>query len=218
MSDHETERFLSGSGLAKLFGGPIPHKVFEFEGCGERFKGVRWALRAPSAMDQQVAISEAKKFLEGLAWRVDELQLGELGGSAIELASKAFILAKSLVCPDQPDALFAKDGREVLHRLQPDEIAVLFDLLVEYQQERSPLSSGALTVAKIDEVLDDLGKGLLPARWWRSYGSATLARFTLRAADRLASQMSLRSSPSTSLPNSESDGSDGTDNSPPSSP
>ncbi len=218
MSDHDTEKFLVGSGLAKLFGGPVPHKVFDFDGCGERFKGHRWAVRAPSAADQQQAIADAKKYLEGLGWRVDELQLGELGGQAIELASKAFILARALVRPEAPETLFAKDGKEVLHFLQPDEIAVLFDSLVEYQQERSPLSSGALTPARIDEVLDDLGKGLLPVTWWRSFGSATLARFTQRAADRLALQTSPRSSPSISPPSSGSDGSDGTDSSPSGSP
>lgn len=201
------DQFLKGSGLAKLFGGPIPHKTFEFEGCGARFKGQTWALRAPSALDHQQAIADARKFLEGKGWRVEELQLGEVGAQTFELAAQAFLLAKSLVDPSDPSKLFAEGGEQVLRLLQVDEIVGLFAVLTEYQAERSPVSSGALSVAKIDEVLDDLGKGLLAPSWWRSYASATLARFTQRAADRLATQTKPKSSPSGSLTSSESGGS-----------
>lgn len=203
--------FLKGSGLAKLFGGPIPHKTFEYEGCGERFKGQTWAIRAPSALDHQQAIADARKFLEGKGWRVEELQLGDVGAQTFELAAQAFLLAKSLVDPSDASKPFAESGEQVLRLLQVDEINGLFAVLVEYQAERSPLSSGALSVAKIDEVLDDLGKGLLAPSWWRSYASATLARFTQRAADRLVSQTKPRSSPSGSLTSSENAGSDETD-------
>jgi hypothetical protein len=196
------DQFLQGSGLAKLFGGPIPHKTFEYEGCGGRFKSQQWAMRAPSALDHTQALSDARKFLESKGWRVEELQLGEVGAQAFELAAQAFVLARSLVEPNDPSKPFADSGEQVLRLLQVEEITGLFSLLTEYQAERSPLSSGALSLEKIDGVLDDLGKGLLAPTWWRSYASATLAKFTLRAADRLAMQMRGKSSPSGSLTNS----------------
>ena len=208
MSD---EAFLKGSGLAKLFGGPIPHKSFEYDGCGERFKGQTWAIRAPSALDHQQAIADARKFLESKGWRVEELQLGEVGAQAFELAAQAHLLAKSLVEPSDPSKPFADSGEQVLRLLQVDEITGLFAILTEYQAERSPVSSGALSLDKIDGVLDDLGKGLLAPIWWRSYASATLARFTQRAADRLATLTRLKSSPSGSLTSSPSDGLDETE-------
>lgn len=201
------DQFLKGSGLAKLFGGPIPHRTFEYEGCGGRFKGQQWAVRAPSALDHQQAIADARKFLEGKGWRVEELQLGEVGAQAFELAAQAHVLAKSLVDPNDPSKLFADSGEQVLRLLQVDEIVGLFAILTEYQAERSPVSSGALTLEKIDAVLDDLGKGLLAPTWWRSYASGTLARFAQRAADQLAKLTRGKSSPSGSLTSSESGGS-----------
>lgn len=187
MSD---EAFLKGSWLAKQFAdGPIPHKTFTYGGCANRFGESKvWAIKAPTALDHQEAIASARKWLESKGWKPEELQLGEIGAQAFDAVAKAWIVSRSLVNPDDPAALACTDGAQVLALLHTDEIDYFFELTAEYQRERSPLSNGELDLAQADEVIDNLGKALLPPTWWRSFGSGSLAKLLQRAADRLASQ------------------------------
>lgn len=184
------EAFLKGSWLAKQFAdGPIPHKTFTYGGCGDRFGESKvWAIKAPTALDHQDALASSRKWLESKGWKPEELQLGEIGSQAFDSVAKAWIVARSLVDPSDPEKLACSDGAQVLALLHVEEIDFLFEMIVEYQQERSPFSRGDLSLSKIDEVIDHLGKALLPPTWWRSYGSSSLAKLAERAADLLASQ------------------------------
>lgn len=183
-----SESFLKGSWLARQFAeGAVPCKSFVYDGCGDRFNGKVWALRPTVAVDHQDALAYARKWLEQKGWRTEELQLGEIGQSALEQVAKASMLARALVDPADPTTLACADGAQVLTLLHTEEIDYLYEMLVEYQAERSPLARGDLDLSKMDEVLDDLGKELMPPTWWRSYGSASLARLLQRAASRLAS-------------------------------
>ena len=183
------ESFLKGSWLAKQFAdGPVPHKVFTYGGCGDRFGAAKtWAVRSPSALDDQDSLAAARKWLEGKGWKPEELQLGEIGAQAFDAVSRAWIVSRSLVNPEDPTQLACVDGAQVLALMHIEEVDYFFETVVDYQQERSVLSRGDLSLDKIDEVIDDLGKALLPPTWWKSYGSASLARLLQRAADRLAS-------------------------------
>lgn len=185
------ESFLKGSWLAKQFAdGPVPHKVFTYGGCGDRFGASKtWAIKAPSALDHQESLAASRKWLESKGWKPEELQLGEIGSHAFDAVARAWIVSRSLVNPSDPTQLACDDGAQVLTLLHTDEIDYLFEMVVEYQQERAPFSRGELSLSNIDEVIDDLGKGLLPPTWWKSYGSASLAKLLQRAADRLASQV-----------------------------
>lgn len=200
------------SGLEKLIGGQaVPHRVFEFEGCGARFKDLgatRWAVRALSPEDKLKAVAAGWEWLttpapKGGGW-APEMLAGELGSAAWDLESKVQILARVLVEPAAPEvplcgADTAKAAESVRRLFEGDEVVALYESWLDFDAERSPLSK----LSKWEEVeplITAVGKGYAAPMALQRCDSASLRFIVRELATRWTSQMrppsSATSSPS----------------------
>lgn len=167
------------SPLAKLLGGaPVAHRKVEgFEGAGGRFKGVSLALVALSGDVQERATSDAAKHLVAVGFNREDLYT-EIGEGLFGYEIKVQLLSRALRDGNDPTRLFAADADELRKTLEADEVAALFEHLLDYQEERSPLSR-ARSWEEVEALLVAVGKGLAPGSALNSYDAASL-RFMLR--------------------------------------
>lgn len=167
------------SPLAKLLGdAPVAHRKVEgFEGAGGRFKGVPLALVALSGDVQERATSEAAKHLVAVGFNREDLYT-EIGESLFGYEIKVQLLSRALRDGADPTRLFADDADELRKVLEADEVSALFEHLLDYQEERSPLSH-ARSWEEVEALLVAVGKGLAPATSLNSYDAASL-RFMTR--------------------------------------
>jgi hypothetical protein len=167
------------SPLAKLLGdAPVAHRKVEgFEGAGGRFKGVSLALVALSGDVQERATSDAAKHLVSVGFNREDLYT-EIGESLFGYEIKVQLLSRALRDGNDPTRLFAESADELRKTLEADEVAGLFEHLLDYQEERSPISR-ARSWEEVEALLVAVGKGLAPATSLNSCDSASL-RFMLR--------------------------------------
>ncbi len=193
------------SGLARLVGtDPVPARAFVFGGAGDRFGAeCRWAVRAVSAHERLVAVSEAVKwFTETLKLDRSDLYT-ETGESALELESKVRGLAFALVDPDDAREQLAKSADEVRKLLEVDEIARLWEEAADFTAERSVFDK-AKTWQEVEARVIAVGKGLSPKTSLSCFDSVTL-RFIVTE---LASRLYAPTRPSSSDTSPASDSSD----------
>lgn len=167
------------SPLAKLLGqSPLAHRKIEgFEGAGGRFRGASLALLALSGDAQERATSDAAKHLVAVGFEREDLYT-EIGEGIFSYEIKVQLLARSLVDGNDPTKPFAASADELRRTLEPDEVSVLFEHALSYQEERSPLSK-ARSWEEVEGLIDAVGKGLTAPTSLNSYDSGSL-RFMLR--------------------------------------
>lgn len=167
------------SPLAKLLGdAPVAHRKVEgFEGAGGRFKGVPLALVALSGDVQERATSEAAKHLVAVGFNREDLYT-EIGEGLFGYEIKVQLLSRALRDGNDPTRTFAENADELRKTLEADEVAALFEHLLDYQEERSPLSR-ARSWEEVEALLVAVGKGLAPGTSLNSFDAASL-RFMLR--------------------------------------
>lgn len=88
------------------------------------------------------------------------------------------LLSRALRDGNDPTRTFAESADELRKTLEADEVAALFEHLLDYQEERSPLSR-ARSWEEVEALLVAVGKGLAPGTSLNSCDSASL-RFMLR--------------------------------------
>lgn len=191
------------SPLAKLLGdAPVAHRKVEgFEGAGGRFKGVPLSLVALSGDVQERATSDAAKHLVAVGFNREDLYT-EIGEGLFGYEIKVRLLSRALRDGNDPTRLFAESADELRKTLEADEVAALFEHLLDYQEERSPLSR-ARSWEEVEALLVAVGKGLAPGTSLNSFDAASL-RFMLR--ELAARWVTLTKPPSsdTSLPSDSS--------------
>lgn len=191
------------SPLAKLLGdAPVAHRKVEgFEGAGGRFKGVSLSLVALSGDVQERATSDAAKHLVSVGFNREDLYT-EIGEGLFGYEIKVQLLSRALRDGNDPTRTFAESADELRKTLEADEVAALFEHLLDYQEERSPLSR-ARSWEEVEALLVAVGKGLAPPTSLNSYDAASL-RFMLR--ELAARWVTLMKPPSsdTSLPSDSS--------------
>ena len=179
-------------------------KVIEFDGCGGRLRGVPIALRTLTAGESIKVRTDAHAYLTrqcGLS--EDAVGYSDAGRALHEFETKLRTIALALVDPSTglPVCVNAKneaDADEARTLLESDEIAGLFELFVDWTNERSPLQSK--TAEEVEAVVEAMGKATMPLSSLNGYDAATL-RFIARAlVGRLQTQTNSRYSP-TSLSN-----------------
>ncbi len=179
-------------------------KVIEFDGCGARLRGVPLALRTLTAGESIRVRTEAHAYLtRQCALSEDAVGYSDAGRALHEFETKLRTIALALVDPSTglPVCVNAKneaDADEARTLLESDEIAGLFELFVDWTNERSPLQSK--TAEEVEAVVEAMGKATMPLSSLNGYDAATL-RFIARAlVGRLQTQTNSRYSP-TSLSN-----------------
>lgn len=203
--------------------GAIPHKVFPFAGNGNRLvkSGVALSLavRSIDTIELQKAEGDALKAVRAYGYDGADVY-GNQGDSALQVERWVHVLARVLVCPDDPSKLITtRDKNEpnpaqIKKLFERDEIEFLYRTWLEFQHSRSVLSTG-----KLQEALEEarnVGKGLTPAQSLLRFDIATLAFTTTQLARELAAQTNSSSSdtssenPSSPSSNDSSPGSEAT--------
>lgn len=161
------------SGLARRLGGVVPTRTID--GYGPRLNGL--ALRALPAGELQKATAAAVVYLtsEEVGFR-DEHLYTEVGEQALDLETKMQVLFRALVDPADPAVAYAANVDEV-RVLEPDEVSVLFNEFVTFQEERSPMTR-ASSWEEVEDLLEALGKGSVPKTRLNSFDASSL-RFML---------------------------------------
>jgi len=181
----------SRNGLEQLIGGQgVPHRAFDFEGCGQRFAGTkatRWAVRALPPEDKLRAVAAGWEWLttplpKGGGWERDML-VGELGSAAWDLESKIQLLARALVFPTAPERPLCGDdpvkaAASVRRLFEADEIVYLYEQWLDYDATRSPLSRLS-SWEEVEPLVTAVGKGFAAPTALNSCDTATL-RFIVR--------------------------------------
>lgn len=179
-------------------------KVIEFDGCGGRLRGVPIALRTLTAGESIKVRTDAHAYLTrqcGLS--EDAVGYSDAGRALHEFETKLRTVALALVDPSTgtPVCVNAKgdaDADEARTLLESDEVAGLFELFVDWTNERSPIQSK--TAEEVEAIVEAMGKATMPLSSLNGYDAATL-RFIGRAlVGRLRTQMNSPFSP-TSLSN-----------------
>lgn len=172
-------------------GGPAV-KVVEFDGSGGRLRGVPLGLRTLSAEEQQRLRADAVKWLTRECGYTDDFLVGTTdGAAAIELETKVRTVALALVEPGGDHAPLAKSADDMRALLDADEVIALFEMFLDWVQERSPITS-ARAVEEVRSLCDALGKGTMPLARLNGYDSVSLRI--------IASELVARLRPLTSLP------------------
>ncbi len=179
-------------------------KVIEFDGCGGRLRGVPLALRTLTAGESIRVRTEAHAYLtRQCALSEDAVGYSDAGRALHEFETKLRTIALALVDPSTgaPVCVNVKgdaDADEARTLLEGDEIAGLFELFIDWTNERSPIQSK--TAEEVEALVEAMGKATTPLSSLNGYDAATL-RFIARAlVGRLQTQTSSRYSP-TSLSN-----------------
>jgi len=174
-------------------------KVIEFDGCGGRLRGVPIALRTLTAGESIKVRTDAHAYLTrqcGLS--EDAVGYSDAGRALHEFETKLRTIALALVDPSTgaPVCVNAKgeaDADEARTLLESDEVAGLFEMFVDWTNERSPIQSK--TAEEVEALIEAMGKATMPLSSLNGYDDATL-RFIARAlVGRLQAQTSSRYSP-----------------------
>ena len=177
----EADRFVKDtrSPLAKLLGqAPVAHRKFEgFEGAGGRFKSASLALVSLSGDAQERATADAAKHLVSVGFNREDLYT-EIGEGLFGYEIKVQLLSRALCDGNDPTKPFAESADELRRVLEPDEVTALFEHMLSYQEERSPLTK-ARSWEEVEGLIDAVGKGLTAPTSLNSYDSGSL-RFMLR--------------------------------------
>lgn len=164
------------SGLAKALGaGAIPVRVLD--GLRGRLEGVAVAVRALPLGEVQKATAAAIRYLTEECGFKEEHLYTELGEGVLDAETKVQLLARALVEPDVPTQTLASSVEELRALLEPDEVSLLFNEFVAWQEERSPLSR-AKSWEEVESFVEALGKGRAPTTRLNAYDSSSL-RFML---------------------------------------
>ena len=174
-------------------------KVIEFDGCGGRLRGVPLALRTLTAGESIRVRTESHAYLtRQCALSEDAVGYSDAGRSLHEFETKLRTVALALVDPSTgaPVCVNAKgeaDADEARTLLESDEIAGLFEMFVDWTNERSPIQSK--TAEEVEAIVEAMGKATMPLSSLNGYDAATL-RFIARAlVGRLQAQTNSRYSP-----------------------
>ena len=174
-------------------------KVIEFDGCGARFRGIPLALRTLNADENFRVRAEALKWLSTTCgFELDFLVETDSGENITEFETKVRTIALALVEPAPPHRAVAKDADEIRVMLDADEVSALFELYVDWVQERSPISA-AKTAEEVASVVDALGKGTMPMSRLSAYDSVSLRSIAIELVARWRTQTSSPSSPTSPL-------------------
>lgn len=174
-------------------------KVIEFDGCGARFRGIPLALRTLNADENLRVRADALKWLSSSCGFTEDYLVGTTNGESLtEFEIKVRTIALALVEPAPPHRAVAKDADELRVMLDADEVSALFELYVDWVQERSPISA-AKTAEEVASVVDALGKGTMPRSRLSAYDSASLRSIAIELVARLRTQTSSPSSPTSPL-------------------
>lgn len=191
----DLDRFRVGSPLAKLLAGRArPHKAFDLDIVrAEGRTTIRLAVRALTADDAARAHAEAIKWLVSTGgWHREDL-VGDAGDAVLNLEVMVQTLARALVDPEKPDALFAADASEVRAHFEVDEIRACWDEYLAWSQERSPFRS-LKTLDEVREVADALGKGQASMTSLPRYDFGTLRAIITSLVAQRATWMTANSS------------------------
>lgn len=174
-------------------------KLIEFDGSGERLRGVPLALRVLCADESLRVRAQAVRWLTGECGFTEDFLIGTTDGTGlIEFEVKVRTLALALVDPAAPTQPLARNADNLRTKLDADEISALFELYVDWVQERSPITS-ARNAEEVAALVDALGKGTMPPSRLSTFDAATVRTITRELANRLRS---LTSSPSSPTPSS----------------
>lgn len=179
-------------------------KVIEFDGCGGSLRGVPLALRTLTAGESIRVRTEAHAYLtRQCALSEDAVGYSDFGRSLHEFETKLRTITLALVDPSTgaPVCVNAKgeaDAEETRTLLEGDDIAGLFELFVDWQNERSPIKSK--TAEEVEKLVDAMGKATMPLSSLNGHDAATLRFIARELVGRLRSVMNSRYSP-TSLSN-----------------
>lgn len=174
-------------------------KLVEFDGCGQRFRGIPLALRTLNADENLRVRAEALKWLSSSCGFSEDYLVGTTNGESLtEFEVKVRSIALALVEPAPPHRAVAKDADELRVMLDADEVSALFELYLDWVQERSPISA-ARTAEEVASVVDALGKGTMPKSRLSVYDSVSLRSITNELVARLRTQTSSPSSPTSPL-------------------
>lgn len=174
-------------------------KLVEFDGCGQRFRGIPLALRTLNADENLRVRAEALKWLSSSCGFSEDYLVGTTNGESLtEFEVKVRSIAIALVEPAPPHRAVAKDADELRVMLDADEVSALFELYLDWVQERSPISA-ARTAEEVASVVDALGKGTMPRSRLSAYDSVSLRSIVNELVARLRTQTSSPSSPTSPL-------------------
>ena len=174
-------------------------KLVEFDGCGQRFRGIPLALRTLNADENLRVRAEALKWLSSSCGFSEDYLVGTTNGESLtEFEVKVRPIALALVEPAPPHRAVAKDADELRVMLDADEVSALFELYLDWVQERSPISA-ARTAEEVASVVDALGKGTMPKSRLSVYDSVSLRSIAIELVARLRTQTSSPSSPTSPL-------------------
>jgi len=217
VSEDLRERFHEAAGsspLRRALGASrtgVAVKLIEFEGCGGRLRGVPLALRTLNA-DENLRLRGAAR-----TWLLDECRFSEAfiddtdAGRAInELEVKIRTIALALVEPAPPHRPVAKNPDELRLLLDADEVSALFELFLDWVQERSPIST-ARSAEEVRDLVDALGKGTQPTQRLLAFDSVSLRSIAIELAGRWRTLMSSPSSPTSPSSDTETTSSDDSD-------
>lgn len=186
-------------------------KAVEFDGCGARLRGIPLALRTLNADENLRVRAAARKWLcEECGFTEDFLASTEDGEATTGFEVKVRTIALALVEPAPPHRAVAKDADELRGLLDADEIVALFELYIDWVQERSPISS-AKSAEEVSALVDAMGKGTLPTRHLSGYDSASLRSIAIELVARLRTRTNSPSSdtsPSSAMAPTSSDAQD----------
>lgn len=189
------DRFITGSLLAKALGqGAAPRVIAWGPDAGGRLRALPLAVKTLAADAQLRARASAFRFLTGPCGFADDHLYTKAGESLVDFEVKVQVLASALVEASPPHAPVAKDADELRAMLDPDEVAVLFEHFLDWQEERSPISR-ATRWEEVEDHLAALGKGSMPASWLAGCDAATLRVMVAELAARWTTATRPNSSP-----------------------
>lgn len=178
------------SPLRRALGGAHrPVKLIEWpEGVRTPLRGVPLAVREVDSDVRVRAASAALEFLttptpKGAGFPAEHVYSGA-GAGELELETKIQVLAHALVEPAPPHAPAVTDAADLRALVSADEVAFLFERLLDLMQERSPFSSSE-SWEKLEATLAGLGKGTIPPSSLSGFDAATLRSIVLVLAARL---------------------------------
>ena len=204
--------------IAEMLGTvPVPVRVFDdFPGAGGRFLGRPIALRALSGEEVQRCYADALRWLtaptpNGCGWSPEQLYT-ELGEAARDYEVKVQHLARAWVRAH--DTTQAQDTVDNVRRLlEPDEVAALYERLLDWMNARSPLAK-LQSGQEVEDTADALLKGLMPPSWVQRCAPSTLRAIVpalvARANQRTRPPSGGTSTPTSSFGDSASAPDDGT--------
>lgn len=212
--DSEVKRAMGWGSLRRALDasrGGATVKVVEFDGSGERMRGIPLGLRTLNADESTRLRADALRWLTGECRFTEEFLIGTTDGTAIfEFEVKVRTLALALVEPAAPHPPVAKDADDLRRTLDADEVTALFEMFLDWVAERSPITS-ARGVEEVRALCDALGKGTLPLARLSGYDSVSLRTIISELVAQLRTQTnspSPRMQPSSDMATTTSEDSD----------